>query len=275
MKIFNNPEQIIEAIDEMLLSTRKNGGELPIPIHIDWKGDQNDESRVLRLSAAGKCARQMAYNTHYPEEREELSARALNVFILGDLLHEMERHLINQVATLTRVEERVEMPITPTVNVAGHIDGVLELASGPVILDIKSINTRGFKEATEVGPRPDYIAQINAYMHATGIHNSVLWMYNKDTSHRAAIPITYSPAIVEEIKERFQAVLFSKPFDLPERMYSPVMEISRGKITGREYLPWQCGYCPFTERCWSEEGFEMEFDKGKPRWFRTMEESNE
>jgi len=268
MKLYDTVDDLITAIDDYLLALRKNGGQLPFPITLDWGGEQADETRVFRLSNSGKCPRQMAYNLFYPDEREELSARALNVFIHGDLLHEKERQLIRQVTHLTRVEERVELKVNNDLTVIGHIDGIIYIDKKPMILDIKSINTRGFKEAVDGFPRPDYIAQVNGYMAATGTDKAVLWMYNKDTSHRAALIIDRDEEVIEGVKERFLSVKNSNLDNLPDRMYEPQEEISRGKLTGREYLPWQCGYCPFVARCWEDTGFELIFDKGKPRWMR-------
>jgi hypothetical protein len=111
-------------------------------------------------------------------------------------------------------------------------------------------------------------AQVNAYMDATGVEKAILWFYNKDTSHRHAVTMRYNPRVVEQVRLRFQRVLDSTPECLPDREYSPQAEVSRAKMTGREYLPWQCSYCPFTERCWSSQGFKLQIDKGKPRWLR-------
>ena len=261
-------ERLIEAIDERLLTLRKEGGQLAFPIVLDWAGEQDNAERVLRLSSSGKCGRQLAYLTHYPDEKEDLNARALNVFIHGDIIHEKERILISQVTELKWVEERVYFRVNDEVRVAGHIDGLVKVGDEWMILDIKSINTRGFKEIQEGGMRPDYEAQVNAYMDATGVEKAILWFYNKDTSHRHAVTMRYNPRVVEQVRLRFQRVLDSTPDCLPDREYSPQAEVSRGKMTGREYLPWQCSYCPFTERCWSSQGFKLQIDKGKPRWLR-------
>lgn len=266
-----NVNDLINKIDTHLLTLRKEGGQLAFPIAIEWDGEsqnQNDSNRVLRLSASGKCGRQLAYLTHFPHMKEELSARALNVFIHGDLIHEKERILISQVANLSRIEERVYFDVNDDVMIAGHIDGVLIDGEDEYILDIKSINTRGFKEVQGGETRPDYVAQVQAYMHATGILRAILWFYNKDTSQRHAVVVNYDSREVGDVRSRFSQVLSSTPGNLPDREYKPQAEMSRGKMTGREYLPWQCSYCPFTEMCWSSKGFNLQIDKGKPRWLR-------
>jgi hypothetical protein len=105
-------------------------------------------------------------------------------------------------------------------------------------------------------------------MEAEGVDSAVLWMYNKDTSHRAALIVERDEAVIQEIRERFISVADASADALPDRMYEPQLEIRKGKTTGREYLPWQYGYCPFVERCWGDEGFELVFESNRPRWIR-------
>ena len=275
MKIYDTPDQIVEAVEQHLLNLRQEGGKISLPINLTWQNDTLPHDPV-RISNAGKCPKQMAYSLHYPDEREPLTARALSVFMHGDILHEMERYLISQVTHLNFIEQQVHFLIGNETYVPGHVDGVIALGDERVILDIKSINTRGFKEVINGVPRHDYIAQVNGYMHATGMNKAVLWFYNKDTSHRAAILVERDEEVVNEVRRRFLSVIASTPESLPERQYSWEWEISRGKRTGRQYLPWQCNYCPFVERCWEGTGFGLVFDKGKPRWMREApEEENE
>jgi hypothetical protein len=270
--MFDTVDALIDAINDYLLDLRKNGGKLEFPMVLDWGGEQSNTDRILRLSSSGKCPRQMAYKAFFPEEQEELSARALNVFIHGDLLHEKERNLIRQVTYLTDVEKHVEFKVRPGLTVGGHIDGKIYIGDKPMILDIKSINTRGFKEAVEGRPRDEYVAQANAYMEAEGVGQAVLWMYNKDTSHRAALILERDEDVIREIRERFISVADATAEALPDKMYEPQLEIRKGKATGREYLPWQCGYCPFVERCWGGDGFDLVFESNRPRWIRDNSE---
>ena len=271
-------EDVLLALESHLIQSRTKNSPVP-----------------LRLSAAGHCGRKLVYGMHFPEEGEELSSRAVSVFDLGHLIHDAERQRIQEVARLVREEERVTFVVeklapvgTPVaeavahqcveedgwlhLHVPGHIDGVLELADGPALLDIKSTSTRSFTEKIKEGPGYEYSAQLNAYMDATGIHRAWLWLYNKETSHRATVPVPYDPRIVEEVKARFRRAALSTPEELPPREHAPKQELRKGQPTGREYLPWQCAYCAFVQLCWKPEGFELVFENNKPRWLRQAEE---
>ena len=264
------PQHVIDAVNRHLLELRRQGGRL----RIEFESVQTPDSKPdpMRLSNAGKCPRQMAYQKLIPEKMQELDARALNVFLLGDLIHDLERGLISVVAPLTMVEANVLFNIGDGF-VPGHIDGLLGLKDGERVLDIKSTATRGFTDMVNNGPRYDHLCQINAYMDAMNIHQGVLWIYNKDTSHRHAFEIERDDALLADIIRRFQSVAECDSLDrLPLRMYEPMPEMRRSKPTGREYLPWQCTYCPFTEECWTSEGFELVFESSKPRWIKAAPE---
>ncbi len=269
---YTSPERIIDAVNEHLLSLRREGGR----VAVEFESIQEVEERPnpIRLSNSGKCPRQMAYLKHVPEEAEELDARALNVFLLGDLIHDMERSLISVVTPLTDVEAEAWFDLGEGYpKVRGRMDGKVQLKKGAAILDIKSTATRGFTEMVKNGPRFDHLCQLNAYLDAEGLEHGILWVYNKDTSHRHAFEVERDPEIVEGVRARFRSVIDSAGLDdLPERMYEPMPEMRKMKPTGREYLPWQCTYCPFTERCWSSEGFGLVFESNRPRWLKAAPE---
>ena len=268
------PQHVIDAVNRHLLELRRQGGRL----RIEFESVQTPEAKPdpMRLSNAGKCPRQMAYQKLIPEKMQELDARALNVFLLGDLIHDLERGLISVVAPLTGVEEQVVLELDNGLAVPGHKDGDLHLKGGPRVLDIKSTATRGFTDMVNNGPRYDHLCQLNAYMEATDTPKGVLWVYNKDTSHRHAFEVERDDDLLADIKARFTSVAECESLDrLPLRMYEPMPEMRYKKPTGREYLPWQCTYCPFTEECWTSEGFVMVFDKGKPRWIKGAPDEEE
>lgn len=257
-----NPEEAVFRVKEYLLHIDEHGGEVSLNFKLTYKSERGTP---IRLSASGKCGRALAYALLYPERAGSPSSRALSVFLLGHVLHDLERGLIAKVAPLTDVEKEVRLDLG-IAEVKGHIDGVLHTESGPVILDVKTTNANTFKDMVKNGPRPDYVAQVNAYMEATGIHEGYLWLYNKDTSERAIVEVAYKPEIVEEVKQRFRAALNATEDNLPAREYEAQDEIRRGKPTGRQYLPWQCKYCPFTDLCWPE--FKRVIERGTVRYIK-------
>ncbi len=263
----NTPADLVTAVEAKLVELYEGNSVIEFPFRTRL-GAQPDSSPI-RPSAAGSCARQTAYKVHYPDEGEPILPRGITTFLHGDLLHEQERWLISQVAPLSRIEEVVSLDFgAPIGEVTGQTDGVVNIGGTDYVLDVKSISRFGFRDVEANGARDYHQTQLNVYMAALGIKQGLVWYFNKDTGHRYAAPVDYDTGLLSEAWRRFEAVASSTPDNLPEREYEPQVEIRRGKQTGREYLPWQCTYCQFTHLCWEPEGFDMEIERGKPRWLR-------
>ncbi len=190
------------------------------------------------LSQSGKCVRMLAYMRHFPELMAPMTPRGLAIFELGHRIHDWVREKLTAAYgdNFHSIEKRVELEVTPELRVPGHIDGIVEDESGPVLLDIKSANNDSFARMVEYGPPYDYRAQVNAYLEATGLDQGVLLLYNKNTSDMRCLPVQRNDIIVEQVKRRFQAVAESAPDNLPEREH--------------EKSSYACTYCPYRSRCW-------------------------
>jgi hypothetical protein len=256
-------------VQEYLERLYVDGGEIKLRFNMTYVATEESEYNYLRLSSSGKCQRAIAYSLHYPIPAST-GHRGVSVLLLGHVLHDLERGLIKKVAPLHSEEMRVELDVGEGYRVPGHIDGVVDTAEGPFIIDIKTANTKSFNDMARNGPRDDYVAQLNAYMEATGIKQAFLWLYNKDTSHRMVLPVAYDEEVVKRVKTRFLNALKSTPDSLPEREYGPQEEIRNKKPTGRLYLPWQCSYCAFVQMCWPD--FKQVVEDGKVRYVREKEE---
>jgi hypothetical protein len=264
-----NPEELLLRVQEYLERLYVDGGEIELRFNMTYIAAEKSEYNYLRLSSSGKCQRAIAYSLHYPIPAST-GHRGVSVLLLGHVLHDLERGLIKKVAPLHSEEMRVELDVGEGYRVPGHIDGVVDTAEGPFIIDIKTANTKSFNDMARNGPRDDYVAQLNAYMEATGIKQAFLWLYNKDTSHRMVLPVAYDEEVVKRVKTRFLNALKSTPDSLPEREYGPQEEIRNKKPTGRLYLPWQCSYCAFVQMCWPD--FKQVVENGKVRYVQEKEE---
>ena len=261
-------EDVLVAVNEYVVKLNQEGGKLEFLFSTER---EPRKPNPFRLSSSGKCTRRLAFEKLFPDEKEDVSTRAYNVFLLGDVLHELDRYLIGQVTELHSMEKEVKFFVDDEVGyVTGHTDGIVELVDGPIVLDVKTAATASFTRMAQEGPPPDYVAQLNAYMDALGIHRAALWVYDKNVSQRMVLPIEYDPSVVQAVRERFRMVWEATPDNLPPREYEPQAEMRRKKPTGREYLPWQCSYCPFVTRCWSSLGFERVVEDGKVRYIRNL-----
>lgn len=266
MELLNTPEDILVAVNQFVIDMNEKGGAIEMPMAFERTPRKPNP---MRLSSSGKCARAMAYTKLVPDEIPPISSRGYNIFMLGDILHESERALIAQVAPLDWQERVVELYVDEEVgSVKGHCDGRVQLADGYALIDVKTASDSSYSRMVSQGLPEDYVAQLNAYMAATGVHRAFIWAYNKNTSERAILPVLYDEQIVADVKERFRGVHGATLDNLPPRAFEPQDEMRQRKPTGRQYLYWKCCYCDFTERCWEGEGFKHEDNRGKPRYIR-------
>ena len=253
------------------------------------KLEDADRGSPLRLSNAGKCARQTAYALH-KFEPEPISPRRLRTFEFGNLVEEamlvwLERAGIE----VLDAQREVTLDCGGGLKVSGHIDGIVQIDGKDWLLEIKSIATDSFIYAAKDGPDYSYLGQSNAYMAARGLDRTVFVYCDKNDQDLCEPVVLANPVILQQVKDRLHRVAASTPDNLPEREHAPVAEKGawRGgkaplgtpselvtksgwyKPTGRKILPWQCGYCDFHRHCWGVG--EPEFAKGKPVW--VVEES--
>lgn len=208
-------------------------------IHLeDLVAPRDAAPNPFRLSSAGKCARRLACELHFPQDVPAVEPRVVAIFELGSLIHDWLREKLAALygERFHSVERAVELEVDPDFKVPGHVDGILETGSGPVLLDIKSASDKSAQNMSSNGAPYEYRAQVNAYLEATGLKKGALVVYNKNTSEITHLPVVHDPKVVQEVKERFRAVRRSTPEHLPER------EHPAGSFT--------CRYCPFRERCW-------------------------
>jgi hypothetical protein len=250
---------------------------------------KEDRGSPLRLSNAGRCARQTAYRLHNFEP-EPLSARRLRTFEYGHLVEAaLRKWAAGAGEEILYAQDDVTLDCGEGLLVSGHIDGRLVLDGVEWLLEIKSISTDGFMFAAKDGPDYSYLAQANAYMAATGVPRTLFIFCDKNDQELCEFVVLLKPELVEEIKQRFRRVAASTPEALPDREHAPIAEKGdwRGgcapaftpaelitkkgwyKPTGRKILPWQCGYCDFHRQCWGVG--DPEIVKGKPVW--VVEES--
>lgn len=277
--------QILQDVVNHIATQRDVGGIIKFDFRKQYS---KDEGSPLRPSSAGKCARQTWYKLVHPELATPIQDRGTSGFLHGDIIHEAERALIGQVADLRCVEKKFYMDYVgdkSKLEISGSVDGIIYEDGEPYcIIDIKSTNDRSFSDMCRNGADPGYVGQLQIYMYMTGVHDAYLWLYNKnDTAYsgttinkdvftiaqRAVIHVPYDEDLaLKYLNKLYMINIYADRRITPDRDYTFVPEIKDKKQTGRDYLPWQCSYCQFTAPCWSSLGFELVFEKGKPRWIR-------
>lgn len=125
---------------------------------------------------------------------------------------------------------------------SGHFDGAgLGIPEAPKtwhVLEFKTCNNKSFNELKKIGvlkSKPQHYAQMQIYMHKTGMKRALYLVKNKETDKLYSERINYDRNFGEQLIELAKRIVFSgQP---PERPY------------GRSdyYL---CGWCDAHDVCW-------------------------
>lgn len=207
----------------------------------------DEQPKTLRLSSAGKCARQLAYKYHgFDKEGKTMDGRARLIFWTGDLAENTIVSLAKLsgcVVTGTGLNQVTVSININGANIKGHPDGILVDNAEMYLIEIKSMSSYAFErfEAGEISD--EYIAQVNCYMHALGLNKCVFVALNKENGILKECIIEYDKAIVEKSIKNLGAVLISAPDNLPARPEWAVPD-AKGFIT------WKCLYCAYWGKCW-------------------------
>lgn len=213
--------------------------------------EENGVSKgVLRLSSAGKCARQLAYKYHGLEIKgKQIDARAKIIFFQGDLVELMLSSIAklagcNIVATGLH-QATVDFQVNGQ-TVKGHTDGLLIETGEVLLVEFKSMSSYAFERFQQDGCIDDsYITQYNTYLSALGVQRCVFVGLNKDNGVLHEMVITRDEVVIDLARKNLYTVIKSTPEKLPERPYFP---------DDKGFYPWQCAYCPAYETCLVETG---------------------
>ncbi len=128
---------------------------------------------------------------------------------------------------------------------SGHMDGcALGVPEAPKtwhVLEFKTHNNKSFVKLNKEGvqkAKPQHYAQMQAYMHKTGMTRALYLAVNKDTDELYSERVRYDRAFCENIMERAERVITST---------TPPAKISKR----RDY--YECKWCDANEVCWGGE----------------------
>ena len=136
------------ALKDMFQAMRKEGYvTAPLDRFLFEQANKPDD-RAINVNApsqAGKCVRANFYYRKQVEHDGTIDPRAQRIFDNGTKVHErLQEYLIDMDLLLMD-----EVPLlNEEYNIQGHTDGFLNLDPEVAILEIKSINSRGFAESS-------------------------------------------------------------------------------------------------------------------------------
>ncbi len=250
-----------------------------------------EDTHINRASSASLCFRRRWFKRN-SYEAKPLTPRKLVNFLLGALSEQTVQYFIKEgcvgagklysqvdfgkeVGSFTTQGKKITIydqeDLTArigTTEVTAHVDGwgLRNSDKEWELIEIKSAADYGYESFITNGPG-DYIKQSTVNL-MTGKAKelgakSVRFFYlKKNTGHLWDRLFQFDQEVSKDVIEEYR---LANGKEMPKRPYVPQIERFRGKPTGRKVLPWQCGYCPYTETCWKNEA-SLEFKNNKPTW---------
>lgn len=224
------PNRVVPLYDAYMMGDRDLAREAEALTYILTKNadrvatGQRDRGGSWSASSAGACLRQQQF-TFLRFKGLEPDEKAQRIFANGDYLH-----LRWQVAGLVAGWLKdAEVPLTHEGRVRGTMDGDLEWGE---VLELKSINARGFEQVMEFGAKEGHKMQASAYGMCTG-YTGVRFVYeNKNT---------------QDVKEIF----FEITDEWREKVLAQWVELNR--LTEERTL------APMLHDCVNERGFAFRY----------------
>lgn len=269
------------------MTTGRNNGADTVTAMMDLGvlAGREEHTPGLRLSQAGKCARQSAYALHGVEKDSTIEPRLLRIFEMGDAIHDQLRRALVEAGASGRipVTKDTEFEVTLRVydkdndehlEISGHPDGVVvvttphEQIREEAVLEIKSVNPTAWSYRLKDGPDKYWISQASCYAAALGVGWICIVAYNKGTSDIVAWLLPRDDVLVAEAERRWLRAASSTPDCLPARDHQPGPERVGRNYSSRKVYPWECRYCDYRARCLDglavEDGRKMVAITGEP-----------
>lgn len=240
-KAADQNRKVLDKYDRYLLSERNQRKEaetlhwlLTKNLGEDDSGER-DRSGYWSASSAGRCSREQQFTYLGFPGRKRNDVQSQNIFDNGDFLH-----LRYQVAgIIAGWLQDAEVPVSlniGNIRVKGTMDGMLSWGE---VLELKSINSRGFAEIIDLGPKHLHKLQATAYMMAADVGITRFVYENKDRNTNAEFVFYRTPEWEQEVTEQWQLLTeLTKEQMLAARLHDCINE--RGTT-------WK--YCAFADVC--------------------------
>lgn len=214
-------------------------------IYAAYEAKADKPRRYVGASQIGKpCSRALWYDFRWAGHAE-FPGRMLRLFQTGNLEEIRVIHNLREIGCEVHEKDQATGEQFSVTAVAGHfgghmdgcILGVLDAPKTWHVLEVKTASAKYFKQISTKGvqeAKPEHWAQMQAYMHLSGMDRSLYIVVNKDTDELYAERIRYEKAEGERIIAKAQAIVASAT--PPERI-----------ADAPDKFP--CVYCSHQKRC--------------------------
>jgi hypothetical protein len=236
------------------------------------KQQQKRETRLMRNklhpSTIGMCQRRIVFDMLMVPVAPH-DSRLLKVFENGHSVHERYQKLFADMGILLEEEMRLEKG-----DISGRTDALIKLytfdnqSGKELLVELKSAAEKSFKWMKEKNtPKVEHKAQLQFYMHLSGVHDGILFVENKDTQEIWEYPMYYDSDYGQELEQKAMWCI-----DLAKaRMVPPIPPY---------YTPsaYKCSICSYNFYCHygnlkknGEERYPIPFNFGSPVYFDALD----
>lgn len=258
--------------------------------HIATYLERRKDTYINRASSASMCVRRRWYQGKGYDATPLTPRKQVN-FLLGDLtervlLYFIKSSLVGDGKLYSEVnfgkligsinfqgkplelyeQETMGFSLPNGARVSGRADGFGKRNSDGKweLIEIKSAADYGFDQFVDEGPG-DYLKQSHALMltdecKALDIKQVRFFYLRKNTGNLWDRLHDFDEVTANLVVQEYMLAMHE---EAPPRPYGLIEETYYKKPTGRMTVPWQCGYCSFTEACQGK--FTKEFKNGKPK----------
>ena len=197
-QIIKKPTKLTQAInqDEWMLATLSD--------HLGHTNTRVNTGVFYPSNLGNPCNRMLylAYNGLLPHQFIEPTLQ--RIFDCGDSLGLRYEKYFEQMGLLISAESPVKCadPV-----ISGRMDYVIKHKEhGKAVVELKSINTRGFKALLDK-PKPDHIIQLQIYLHLSKIEHGIVLYEDKNDQQVKAFVVNYDEKVWTQIQERCYTIM--------------------------------------------------------------------
>ncbi|MEM0475181.1 MAG: PD-(D/E)XK nuclease family protein [Candidatus Norongarragalinales archaeon] len=186
-------------------------------------------------SEVGACLRKTWFSFKFPIE---FDAEKRRLFETGNILHDYIVHVFKSEKTPEVELLKSEMPCSINCGdfvISGRVDDVLllKVSGKTVLVEVKSA------ARLPRSPSKHHAAQLQFYLHATGMREGALLYVEKNTLNSVVFSVSYDERVASEGIARFAALHKAL---LEDKAPEPEAKL-------RQDMRWWCDYCEYVERC--------------------------
>ena len=198
--------------------------------YLDQEKDKNRSH--FYVTDAGRCPRSIFFKFKNAPQKG-MEANILRIFDHGDYIHKLIMKSLISSREIHIVASEVNIP--PQEIISGRADAIVSDGKDLYVLDIKSINSMGFRYMKE--PKKENINQIQLYLHYFEIPKGILLYVNKDNQELKEFIVNYDKELSKSLLNKLNDV----KNNIDNNIVPP--RINSYPENG------ECRYCPFKQIC--------------------------